>query len=344
VRFFFSERGVAYVVTLHSFGNTETTALLGRLIAELRPVASLHAPARPRRGTTVRIGSTGPRAIAAAPDAVWILSRDQPINPAKPWAGTRMVLLALDPRTGAVKTRILVRGEARGLAAGADAVWLAVADPLAERGTVLRIDPKTRRVVAQVLAGTWPTSLAADSGGVWVVNSAPFYKPGRLLRVAATTNRLAGRAVPLGRAPSGITLGAGAVWVADALEGTVRRIDPSRRRVLAKIRVGRQPYGLAFAAGSVWVTNSDDSTLTRIDASTNRVVAAIRVGRDPYGIAADSRSLWVANVGAGTVSQIDASSGRLVRRVAVGTEPLAVAVTSGGVWVTHNSDGRVTRL
>lgn len=71
VRFFFRERGVDYVVTLHTFGNSETIALLGRLIAELRPVAALRAPAPPSRRTTVGIGSVGPRAIAATPGALW---------------------------------------------------------------------------------------------------------------------------------------------------------------------------------------------------------------------------------------------------------------------------------
>jgi hypothetical protein len=107
VRFFFRQRGVSYVVTLHSFGNAATTALLGRLIAELRPVASLRAPPFPRRGT-VRIGNVGPRAIAGAPRALWVLSREQSIHPAAPWEGTRASLLALDPRTGAVRMRITV--------------------------------------------------------------------------------------------------------------------------------------------------------------------------------------------------------------------------------------------
>ncbi len=53
VRFFFRERGVSYVATLHSFSNKETTALLGRLIAQLRPVAAL----RPRTADRTHSGS-----------------------------------------------------------------------------------------------------------------------------------------------------------------------------------------------------------------------------------------------------------------------------------------------
>ena len=41
VRFRWKQRGAWFVATLHSFGNRETTALLGRLIRELRPIGTL---------------------------------------------------------------------------------------------------------------------------------------------------------------------------------------------------------------------------------------------------------------------------------------------------------------
>jgi hypothetical protein len=41
VRFRWKHGGSWYVATLHSFGNTETTTLLGRIIRELRPIATL---------------------------------------------------------------------------------------------------------------------------------------------------------------------------------------------------------------------------------------------------------------------------------------------------------------
>jgi YVTN family beta-propeller protein len=342
VRFFFGERGVGYVVTLHSFGNRETTALLGRLISELKPMSDLRASPPPKHGTTVRIRNAGPRAIAAAPGALWVLTREQPIDPAAPWSGTRAALLRLDPNAGTLRTRMTIGGDMRGLAATEDAVWVAAGR--SNKGVVLRIDPKTKRVAAHIHTGTWPAALAADAQGVWVVNTAPFFKRGSLVRISAARNRAEGSLVPLGPAPSGVAAGAGAVWVADAIEGTVRRIDIARRRTVATVRVGRQPYALTFAAGSVWVTNSDDGTVARIDPSTNKVVARIRVARNPYGIAAGSRSLWVASLGAGTISSLQASSGRVVKTIRVGGDPLGVALASGAVWFSQNSEGAVRRL
>jgi hypothetical protein len=41
VRFRWKQGGSWFVATLHSFGNSETTVLLGRLIRELRPIRTL---------------------------------------------------------------------------------------------------------------------------------------------------------------------------------------------------------------------------------------------------------------------------------------------------------------
>jgi YVTN family beta-propeller protein len=346
VRFFFSERGVPYVATLHSFGNAETTALLGRLIAGLRPADALRVPPGPAKGKTLRLASPGPRAIATTQRTLWVLSRDKPIHN-YPSAASRGELVEINPGNGHIRSKIKINGNTRGLIATDAAVWVATAQPISASqsdGVVLRIDPSTDRVVARISTGTWPAALAVGPKGVWVVNTAPFFKQGTLVHIDAATNRTDGRSVPLGPAPSGVAVGQGAVWVADAIQGTVRRIDVRQRRVVATIRVGHQPYALAYTAGSIWVTNSDDKTVSRIDASTNKVVATIRVPRNPYGMAASPRAVWISDLGAGTIVRIDASTGRIDRAIRVGGDPLGVALASGAVWVSQNSDGAVTRF
>lgn len=347
VRFFFRERGVDFVVTLHDFGRAETTALLGRLVRQLRPLAALGAPTSPNQLRILRFGNVGARAIAATPQAVWILTRDKPLDPTKATPYSYGALLRLDPSSGRIQARIRLAGYMRGVTAFAGSVWLAAARPLSgtqSEGVVIRFDPSTGRAVAVVRTGTWPAALAGGDGGIWAVNSAPFFKRGSLVRIDTATNRVDGRPVRLGPAPSGVAVGAGSVWVGDAIEGTVRRVDPARRRVTATIRVGSEPYALVFADRSLWVTNADDRTVMRIDAATNRVVATVRVGRNPYGIAAGTRSLWVANLADGTVSQIDSITGRVARTVRTGGDPVAVAVAGVAVWVTGNSEGRATRI
>jgi YVTN family beta-propeller protein len=347
VRFFFRERGVGYVATLHSFGNRETTALLGRLIAQLRPVAALRAPPAPKQAKAVRLGDVGPRAIAATPHALWILTRERPVDPTEPTPYARGTLLRLDPASGRIRARIRLPGYMRGLAAAdGGSVWVATARPLSasrSEGAVVRLD-STGRVKAVIRTGTWPAALAVGKRAIWAVNSAPFFKRGTLVRIDTATNRIDGRPIPLGPAPSGAAVGGGSIWVADAIEGTVRRIDPQRRRTVAAIDVGSEPYDVVFAAGSVWVTNADDGTVSRIDPAANRVTATIRVGSNPYGIAVRGPSLWIANLGGGTVSRIDSARERVRRRIRVGGDPVGVAVAGGAVWFSLNSEDRLTRL
>ena len=61
-------------------------------------------------------------------------------------------------------------------------------------------------------------------------------------------------AVPAGRQPSDVALGFGSVWVANAGDGTVSRIDPDTREVVATIDLGVSVEGIATGAGGVWVT------------------------------------------------------------------------------------------
>jgi len=44
----------------------------------------------------------------------------------------------------------------------------------------------------------------------------------------------------------------------------------------------------------VWVPNAQDDTVSRIDSATNRVVATIKVGHEPKGIAIEGHNVWVS--------------------------------------------------
>ena len=60
--------------------------------------------------------------------------------------------------------------------------------------------------------------------------------------------------IGVGQEPKGVAVGAGAVWVANAGDGTVSRVDPATRKVVNTIEVGNRPVGVVVAAGLVWVT------------------------------------------------------------------------------------------
>ena len=57
--------------------------------------------------------------------------------------------------------------------------------------------------------------------------------------------------IPVGREPMGVTVGAGAVWVANAIDGTISKVDP-RTGTSATIVVGGSPIDVSVGDGSVW--------------------------------------------------------------------------------------------
>jgi YVTN family beta-propeller protein len=320
VRFFFGDHGVAYVATLHTFGNRETTALLGRI------VSSLHAGpfTRTPRGLVL----DRPVALAPAAGGVWTTS----IDPGR--------IVRVD-RAGRIADVVRLRLIPLDVAAAGGSLW--VPGYLGSTTAVRRVDLQTGRALATISTGRFPRAVAATRSAVWVLNSAPFFRRGSVVRIDPVRDRVTAR-VALGRAPVRIAVGPASVWITDILEGTLIRVDSRAARVLARIRVGRSPYGIVLAAGSVWVTNSDDGTVSRVDPATNRIVATIRVGRNPYGITSGRGSVWVVNLGDGTVSRIDPKTNRGRVWARVGGDPYALAVSAGSVWVTINAEGTLVRL
>jgi YVTN family beta-propeller protein len=52
---------------------------------------------------------------------------------------------------------------------------------------------------------------------------------------------------------------------------------------LGTIPVGRQPSAMAVGHGALWVANQGDDTVSRADPLTNRVVATVPLASEPYG-------------------------------------------------------------
>ena len=59
-------------------------------------------------------------------------------------------------------------------------------------------------------------------------------------------------------------------------------------------QVGDFPTAVAVGHGSVWVANAGDGTLSRIDPETSEVVATIQLGASPEAIAVTDRVGLVA--------------------------------------------------
>ena len=155
-----------------------------------------------------------------------------------------------------------------------------------------------------------------------------------MARVDPTSHRVVAK-FSLGNDPSAIATGAGGVWVTDATDNTVTRLDPaSDGAVTGTTSVGEGPTAVAVGAGAVWVANTQDDTVSRVDPRTATVTDTIPVGRRPSGIAAGEGAVWVANSLSGTLSRIDPRTKRVETTVEVGEAPQKVAVAHGLVWVS----------
>jgi YVTN family beta-propeller protein len=149
-------------------------------------------------------------------------------------------------------------------------------------------------------------------------------------------NPASGRVVEstgVGLSPAGIAVGDGSIWVADATQDTVTRIDPVTNTSITT-PVGHGASAIVAGSGSVWVADSTDNAVVRIDPQTNAVTTTVPVGRLPIGLAMGGGSLWAANSASGTVSRIDPKTGQVTQTIQVGSSPAGTIFADGLLWVS----------
>ena len=273
-------------------------------------------PARNALVDAVAVGAR-PGDVAAGAGAVWVAN-----------VGDRSVS-RIAPDSATVTNTFPAGASVDALAAGPSGIW--TLDYGRARAT--RLDAGFGHRVATAAVGTpsrplaaGPSPLVLDGGTLWASTGASTVE-----RVDARTGRVQ-LAIPAGNAPAGIAVGAGATWVADALDDTVTRIAGSRAS--EPLPVGRGASGIAVGAGGVWVADTLDATVHRLDPVTGATHAVIAVGPGPRGIAVGAGGVWVAESAAGNVSRIDPRSNRVVRTIYVGGSPEDIAVAAGRVWVS----------
>jgi streptogramin lyase len=142
------------------------------------------------------------------------------------------------------------------------------------------------------------------------------------------------------------------VWVPSTADGTVVRIDPATRAVVATIAVvSPAPPPLSCetfvacgymntALGSgddVWVSCDSCGEIVRIDAATSRVVARIAVSPRPGGLALGGGFVWSFHTLASTVSRIDPSTGAVSTFAVPGVEGAGIAFSRGSVWLLSSA-------
>ena len=141
---------------------------------------------------------------------------------------------------------------------------------------------------AVVVAAALAFVLLRDSGG----GGLSTVSPNSVGVVDPGSNKLVAE-VPVGIDPESVTVGEGAVWVANVDDETVSRIDPATRERGRTIDVGDYPSDIVVAGGTVWVALGALAELTRIDPAQDQAATPIpalgpgvsvrRAAREPRG-------------------------------------------------------------
>ncbi len=236
----------------------------------------------------------------------------------------RGVVARLDLEDGSVTDAIRVGNSPAGVAIGEGSVWVTNSGD----GTVSRINVETNEP-SQTLhdVGTAPSGIAFGDGALWIADAIG----AQLLRVDPASGE--SQAVALAGQPSGVAFTPNGVWVSVAPAGVARIDPSDLSVTLAYQSVGNGPTAVLLAFGSIWVANHLDRTVTRIEPSTGRVEATIEVGEGPNALGAAADSLWVGNEFDDSIVQIDPATNAAEPAVSVGGEAASLVVDGDGLWL-----------
>ena len=243
-----------------------------------------------------------------------------------------------------------VQGHPGWVAAGRDALWLALSDtraPVRDR-PLLRLDLASGRVERRILVGGQATYLAHVGKRLLVsVEHVGGSGSGPSLIIELdwrTGTVLARRQFPASigsLAESGKDL-----WALQVRPAALLRLD---RLTLAPtaaplpLSQGRT-LGLTVGGGYVWATLPDAAQVLRVDPEA-RSVAHANVHGFPVGIALAGGSVWFANRDLGEVERLDPRTLEVVGKpIRVGGDPAWLARAGRYLFVGDAVEGTVTRI
>jgi DNA-binding SARP family transcriptional activator len=229
---------------------------------------------------------------------------------------------------------------------------LAAADPVEPGGREpsLQMLRRSRRVAvigAVIVVGAAAALVIALTQGS---GSAPLAVAANSVAVVSPRTGKVVADVPIGGRPVAIAVGAGAVWVANADDQTVLRIDPKTFKVVKTIGgLGSEVTDIAVGFGSVWVAGGNDGTVTRIDPRLNapeRVLHLAKAGavipQPIFLVAAGAGSIWAT--GGNRVLRIDPRTNAVAASTPAPDAPFtSVGAGAGSAWLVAGNE-HVLRL
>lgn len=228
-----------------AFGEGAVWVAHGPLATVTRVVPAVNRPARPISALGGAMGCGPPGAsVTVGPGAVWFACESGQLGRIDPQTNRAISL------TGLATSPTGVLSEFSDIAFGLGALWIANRNT----NTVTEVDPSTNQRIQDITVDA-PAALAVDANNraVWVAD----FQEDAVTRISVPRGGLPAtppEKIPVGHGPADVAVGNGAVWVVNATDGTVSRIDPVKSRVVKTIPVGNAPQRVAAGLGRVWIT------------------------------------------------------------------------------------------
>ena len=227
------------------------------------------------------------------------------------------------------------------------------AAPAADLGDVEGLG---RTTASTALGGATTQYPAVAEGSVWF----PLEDRGQVARVDAASGEIQAlidigdpsAVQDLPSDPHSVAAGDAGIWVTNAAERSVGRIDPATNTVAESIPLQVVPYALALDGGALWVTSFLDDRVVRVDLESGEVVADIDVPK-PTGIAIGFDGVWVVNHRDDTIARIDPGTNKVIEEIELGERGPNdlcgmcvenVVVGDDAVWTANNEGRSVSRI
>ncbi|HEX9495003.1 MAG TPA: hypothetical protein VGA38_04520 [Candidatus Limnocylindria bacterium] len=178
--------------------------------------------------------------------------------------------------------------------------------------------------------------------------------------------------IVLGQRPIRPVPAFGSIWVANAADGTVQRVDPTTGAIAATIRVADPqrllaagcapssehayatgsfglracdaPSAVAAGAGAIWAVANDADAIVRVDPVRNAVTDSVPLGFGPWSVAASADAVWITDYIGDAVVRVDPRTLRVVARVALPSGPTELAIDGTTLWVVCSAAGTLARI
>ena len=162
------------------------------------------------------------------------------------------------------------------------------------------------------------------------------------------TRKLIHPFVPIQGGIAGMAVGLDAVWVVDATEPVLLRID-ARYRTVKRIPLPAKKSDIDFTApteaeigaGSVWVAEANK--VFRVDPNELKVVSTIDLPQADL-LAFGDGALWVGQSNLSSISKIDPAVNEVVQTVKLRNWVGSLAVGGGFVWATVSPDDTLWKI